>query len=207
MKELRFLRSMKHFIMRRPRILNFLHRFRLVEPQTQTIVPELSMLGKYAGGARLAAEIGTFQGISAVVIAKSIAADGHLFCIDPWLRNRDKDDPSFSICKRHIARSGIEQKVTLLRNFSHLVGDDLPGQLDFLFIDGDHSLSGITADWAIAKLKVRSGGLICLHDVYVPETEPWRRLDSTNYFESVIQKDPEFRVVDKIHSLGVLRRA
>ena len=83
MKEPRLLRSIKYFIFRRPRILNFLHRFHLVEPQTQTIVPELSMLAKYASGARLAAEIGTFQGVSAVSLPKAYPQMGICFALTP----------------------------------------------------------------------------------------------------------------------------
>lgn len=42
--------------------------------------------------------------------------------------------------------------------------------LDFLFIDGDHSYSGASADFAAYSLMVRPGGKIALHDI-VPGAE------------------------------------
>jgi len=39
------------------------------------------------------------------------------------------------------------------------------GELDFVFIDGDHSLAGVTADLAAWFPKVRPGGLVCGHDI------------------------------------------
>ena len=37
--------------------------------------------------------------------------------------------------------------------------------LDFLFIDGDHSLVGVTKDWENYSPLVREGGIIAFHDV------------------------------------------
>lgn len=41
-------------------------------------------------------------------------------------------------------------------------------QLDFLFIDGDHSYDGVAADFAMYSPLVRPGGLIAFHDI-VPD--------------------------------------
>lgn len=44
--------------------------------------------------------------------------------------------------------------------------DLLGGRLiDFLFIDGDHTLSGVSADYALYAPLVRPGGVIAFHDV------------------------------------------
>ena len=59
----------------RPRIVNWLHMLWLAQPKTQTIDLELAMLAKYAQNLRVAAEIGSFQGVSAAVIARAMAAD------------------------------------------------------------------------------------------------------------------------------------
>jgi cephalosporin hydroxylase len=55
--------------------------------------------------------------------------------------------------------------------------------VDFLFIDGDHSLAGVAADHAMYAPLVRSGGLIAFHDIrpsaLVPDAEAhvfWRGL-------------------------------
>lgn len=44
-----------------------------------------------------------------------------------------------------------------------LTADDLP-ECDAVFIDADHSREGVLNDYALAKAKVRPGGIIIFHD-------------------------------------------
>jgi len=37
--------------------------------------------------------------------------------------------------------------------------------LDFLFIDGDHTIEGVTQDWQMYNPLVRPGGLVVFHDI------------------------------------------
>ena len=46
-----------------------------------------------------------------------------------------------------------------------------------------------------------------MHDVRVPAFEPWRRLESVSFFETVIMRDAEFVIIDEIHSMAAMRRA
>ncbi len=69
-------------------------------------------------------------------------------------------------------------RITLLEGDSHAsdfqrrVRAALAGQaVDFLFIDGDHSETGVTADWEDYRGLVRPGGLIALHDI--AESQPF----------------------------------
>jgi predicted O-methyltransferase YrrM len=71
---------------------------------------------------------------------------------------------------RKFVRNG--KSLFLLRQNSHLpetlkvVRDILQGQeLDFLFIDGDHSYEGVREDFMMYSPLVRKGGLIAFHDV------------------------------------------
>ena len=82
----------------------------------------------------------------------------------------------------------------------------MPDQLDFAFIDGDHSWEGIKTDWRLVSEKIRSGGVVCLHDSFTPAGEDWRHLDSCRYFGKVIRKDARFCIIEMVHSLAVLRR-
>jgi predicted O-methyltransferase YrrM len=50
------------------------------------------------------------------------------------------------------------------------LGDE---QLDFLFIDGDHSYEGVRADFELYSGLVREGGIIALHDIN-PDQGPTR---------------------------------
>lgn len=52
-------------------------------------------------------------------------------------------------------------------------------EIDFLFIDGDHSYEGVKQDWEMYSPLVRIGGLIAFHDL---------RIDEINNFFSTIRK-------------------
>jgi predicted O-methyltransferase YrrM len=85
-----------------------------------------------------------------------------------------------------------QQSLHLIRGNSHTpetrdrVRDLLP-EIDFLFIDGDHTYDGVKADFDMYAPLVRPGGLIALHDV--AEHPPasgcdvarfWRELQETH---------------------------
>ena len=81
---------------------------------------------------RLAVEIGTFTGYSAIWIARGLPADGRLICMDI---NREWTD----IARRYWARAGLDGKITLklgaaLETLGEL-SDDTP--VDLAFIDAD----------------------------------------------------------------------
>lgn len=189
-----------------PRILNVLHGAHLVGATSETNEEELAALSRHCRNAKVALEIGSSQGVSAAVIARSIRADGRLFCVDPWPGGTEGRDPIFEIFKRHIKRTKTASKIRILRHFSAKVVDRLPAEFDFAFIDGDHTWTGIETDWAIVSRRMRDGGLVCLHDTAVPAEEPWRNIDSCRFYEAVIQSNPEFELLETVYSMRVLRK-
>lgn len=94
-------------------------------------------------------------------------------------------------------------KVTLLSGNSHdpdfkaRVARELNGtQVDFLFIDGDHTEPGVTADYLDYKEFVRPGGLIAFHDIVESQPLPinqvfhlWKRLKQVGQVEEFVN-DP-----------------
>ena len=191
----------------RPRIWNTLHYLKLVEPSSQTIETELLALGRYAANADLAAEIGSYQGVSAVYIARAISPKGRLWSVDPWPDQQKRPNPCYSIFMRHVERSGVSGKISVVRKKSDEASDDLPETFDFAFIDGNHSWDGVDTDWKLMSPRMKQGGYICLHDSVVPSGETWRAVhDSVRYFEEVIRSDSRFEYCETVHSLVVLRR-
>jgi predicted O-methyltransferase YrrM len=199
-------KSLEQLFIRRPRILNQLHRIHLVGPMSQTNDKELSALAAYALGKTRALEIGTHQGMSAVCIAKALAPGGILFCVDPWPEANFKVNPCWLICERHFRRSGVSSRIKVLRTVISHVRDQLPTNLDFVFIDGDHSRKGIETDWKIVAPQVARDGIVCLHDVVTPATERWRRLDAVLYYNDVISRDDSFETIETVHSMAILRK-
>lgn len=196
----------EHLFFRRPRILDLLHRLHVANPTTQTTAEERIALSRYAMNARRAVEIGTYQGVSAAQIASAMAPGGLLYCVDPWPEVDGKTNRCLSICTRHLRRSGVAERIRILRCCSHEAGEELPGGLDFAFIDGDHSRNGIDIDWGIISSRMNPGGVVCLHDSVVPPDQEWRHLESCEYFQEVIQSDPRFITLEIVHSVAVLRR-
>jgi hypothetical protein len=162
----------------RPRVLNTLHRLRLVETISQTNEAELSALANYARDTRLALEIGSFQGVSAAKIARNMPVEGILYCVDPWPNRDSHRNACLQIFERRTYRTGISHK---LRGYSRSPRERL----------------------AQTAGRVR---FHILHDVLMPPSEPWLRFGSTDYFETIIQNDLEFQTLDQVHSLAVLRR-
>jgi len=196
----------ERFVSRRPRILNVLHSLRIVRATSPTTREELAAIARYAAGAKVAVEIGSSTGVSAVIIARSLSLEGHLFCVDPWNVESGTRDPVFDIFRRRVRRAKMGTKIAIIRDFSSNASHQLPNELDFAFIDGDHSWKGIETDWTIVSGRIIDGGVVCLHDTAVPLQEPWRTLDSCRFYDAIISRDLRFELIDTIHSMQVLRR-
>lgn len=101
---------------------------------------------------------------------------------------------------------GSHCKVDLLSGDSHApqfkarVAKALNGvKVDFLFIDGDHTAEGVTADYLDYKEFVRPGGLIGFHDILENQPLPtnqvyqlWKRLKQVGQVEEFVN-DPNQR--------------
>ena len=64
---------------------------------------------------------------------------------------------------------GNSHAVATCRKVAHALKEE---KLDFLFIDGDHSLSGVELDYLMYRRFVRPGGHIAFHDI---NNTPWHR--------------------------------
>lgn len=197
---------LEHTFARRPGILNVLHSAYLVRATSQTTETELKTIENYARGSHVAFEIGSFQGVSAARIAAALTQDGVLYCVDPWPAPEGKANFCYSIFRRHLRRTGMAEKIRTVRTFSRGAGCSIPDHCEFAFVDGDHSWEGIATDWSLVRRKLRIGGIVCLHDSLVPPEEPWRQLESVRFYEKVVSNDADFRTIDSIHSLAVLKR-
>lgn len=95
------------------------------------------------------------------------------------------------------------EKIHLLRENSHLertlntVQNILSGHnLDFLFIDGDHTYTGVKADFEMYSPLVRQGGLIALHDICV---EPDPTCKVRDYWNEIKDRFNSMEIVNDPH--------
>jgi len=108
-------------------------------------------------GARNVVEIGSADGGSSVVLGVKVRErDGHLYCIEMKTKQRMVDN-----MKAH----GLEGFYTLIAKASPWVPpEDLPKQVDLLFIDGRHDIRWALVDYHYFEPLVRPGGIIIFHD-------------------------------------------
>ena len=202
--------GLNHFInnMQGKAFLHFLkYLIRLEKACTQTTQEEMELIKKYAAQKKYVVEIGVYEAVNTVSIAKAISRHAVFFAIDPFFKSK------FGFCyykwitQLNLLRNRVSNKVRLLEVFSYEAAKNIDSKIDFIFVDGDHSYEGIQKDWNLYSTKVVLGGYILLHDTSVPAFDLSRAyLGSVTFFKEIISKDSRFILLDTVDSLNVLQR-
>lgn len=121
-------------------------------------------------------EIGSFMGLSTIVLATGLVETGNLaariHCVDTWEgspEHRDLDlvrrGRLYDLFLANVQDAGIADLVRPVRLPSvEAAGRFAPGSVDLLFVDGDHSEAGAYADLRAWWPAVRPGGTVIGHD-------------------------------------------
>jgi Methyltransferase domain len=127
-----------------------------------------------------AAEIGVWKGDFAKVILSNFSNLTKYYMIDPWAHLPDWNKP-FNVDNRTFEDVYVEallktdfasSRRKVLRSRTSAAIDEIPDHsLDFAYIDGDHTLRGITIDLIEVLPKVKDGGLIGGDDFV---NKPWQ---------------------------------
>jgi predicted O-methyltransferase YrrM len=136
-------------------------------------------------------------------MAHALPADATLYCVDPYPGG---GEPLQQIALRQIARAGASSKVRMVRADSAGAVASLPTQVDFFFVDGDHSYEGLAADWKIVRKLLKPGGIAAFHDVITVHGSGAYSHGSVKFFDEIIANDPGFKRLEAIHSLAVMQR-
>jgi hypothetical protein len=119
-------------------------------------------------GYKTGAEIGVRKAKFSTHICRCIP-EVHLYCIDPWVPyarrrySKQRQDEYWRISVKALE----PYNTTILRMTSMDALDKFKDdQLDFVFIDGDHQFDAVMLDLIHWSRKIRSGGMIALHDYY-----------------------------------------
>jgi predicted O-methyltransferase YrrM len=121
-------------------------------------------------------EIGSFRGRSMIVLASAAEPGVELVAIDPHAGN-DRGPHEFEGFEEHAAedhdvflanldKAGVLDRVRHVRKFSNEALDDVPGEIDVLYIDGAHRLKPALDDIRRWSAKVRPGGDLLIHDSF-----------------------------------------
>jgi predicted O-methyltransferase YrrM len=119
-------------------------------------------------------EIGSFKGRSTIALAKGsevrggggkvIAIDPH--CApsrtDPALRELRSSEPEL---RTNLARAGVAHMVDVRVQYSEDAAREWNLPIRLLWLDGDHTLTGVGADYDYWTPHLTEGGIIAMHDV------------------------------------------
>jgi Methyltransferase domain len=144
---------------------------------------------------RTLAEVGVWRGEFTEAVFSQCPEVERYYLIDPWRHLEDWNKPANAAdltFSEHYAQV-IERtepwaaKRTVLRGRTVEVSDRIPdGSLDFAYVDGDHSLRGISIDLVRMWPKVRDGGLIGGDDFAPSVWQHRARFEPTVVFPFVV---------------------
>lgn len=164
---------------------------------------------------RLIVEIGCFIGFSTLHFAQALKDNGcgEIFGIDLFEPHPDFNlSNPLEIAEYYRRKSGLENNITFKAGDSVEIRQEIfPGrdtQIDLLFIDGDHSIKGVFADFNAYYDLVKVGGYMLLHDIY-PERCGWpgprKLLDRLNRHAPKYLEIIEISTVDG-YGIALLRK-
>lgn len=125
------------------------------------------MAKQYASGGVIV-EIGSFLGKSSNFLAGSLSESGHLYCVDTWQNDAMPGGRQDNYSQFELNMKKWEGRYTPLRGNSSDVVKNWSKQVDFLWIDGDHSYEGCLSDIKNWFPYLKNNGWICLHDYANP---------------------------------------
>lgn len=153
-------------------------------------------------------EIGSWKGKSTLCLAQGLHS-GKVYAIDPFDASGELEShvlyaskmdarPLLQHFQDNMQRNGVGDKVVTCPGFSK----DYAGKwesIDFLFIDGDHSIEGADYDFQTFSPKLKVGGYIAFHDYNATRKD----LGPTWVIQNRITGNPLFREIGVFDSLWV----
>lgn len=145
----------------------------LIPPRTMHSAEDASVLLDAARGARRVVEIGVYEGSSAVLLCEALGSDAELHLVDPFGRHPDALPSGWGATewatRRAVARACRRRGADAPTVHWHacLSAELAPrwqGEVDMVFIDGDHSEAGCELDWSQWHRFVSPGGRVVFHD-------------------------------------------
>lgn len=120
-------------------------------------------------------EIGVHKGYSCEVWRKAFP-DADIWGIEK--------DPMFLDFKDFNLIEGDSQSREMLGKIAQI------GPIDVLFIDGDHTNKGVTADYINYSQFVKPGGIVVFHDTRRTSQEWWGKVDVWKIFQDLQKEYP-----------------
>ena len=174
----------------------------LAGPSTQVTADELAVILEHARAAQEIVEIGTFEGSTAAAMAS--VTSGVVHTIDIFPRGR------LGVCygewiAHHTKRRRALENLHIIKGSAHEVALTFDRAVDLVFVDADHSYDAAKQDWDDWTPKLRSGGVIALHDSRIAPSSR-THLGSMQFYEEA-RRYPGFEELPGAGSLAVFRKS
>ncbi len=123
------------------------------------------------------AEVGVFEGINSESLLKHLNIK-KLYLIDPYFYEDISDGSDMhlveyklkeaeEVAKEKVAKIKGDTEVIFLKMSSDLAVDMIPDDMDFIYIDGNHSYDFVSKDIKNYWKKVKKGGLLAGHNIEI----------------------------------------
>lgn len=158
-------------------------------------------------------EIGSWQGKSTFCLAKGLSS-GKVHAIDPFNASGGDDTESEKLYTEkkggndllaqfssNMEKLGVLEKIIIKKGYSDQFHGDFD-KIDLLFIDGDHSINGCSADFEYYAHKVVPGGFLAFHDYYEDHNE----LGPTHVIKNKVLPSGEYKFYRQYHSLWIAQK-
>lgn len=170
---------------------------------------EFKKLGAIRGGKLVGVEIGVNQGKNAFSILTHVSI-AKLYLIDAYenytenIQLKRSQDWGFKtmIDLHHSAAetlSDYKDKIVWIKRYSHDAVSGVPTNLDFVYIDGNHSSINVAQDIEDYYSKLRSGGILAGHDYNLDSVRlPVNDFGSANEYKIYCSDPYPFKVMNSI---------
>jgi MMP 1-O-methyltransferase len=155
-------------------------------------------------------EIGSWKGKSTYCLARGLKA-GRVIAIDPFDASGETGSREIYAANRggDLRSQFVERMKSLkvdsvVETWQGMSSDfaDRPLSIDFLFIDGDHSVEGCREDYENYSPKINHGGFLAFHD-YQPDRKDF---GPTWVIENLVNPSGQFEFVEHSGSIWLGRR-
>jgi predicted O-methyltransferase YrrM len=150
----------------------------LIPPRTMHSSEDARVLLGAARDAKRVVEIGVYEGSSALALCRTLGPDAELHLVDPFGAHPDALPSGWGatewatrrvVARTLRARGPDAPRVHWHVALSHELAARWEGEVDVVFIDGDHSEEGCERDWSEWHPFVPRGGRVVFHDARAEE--------------------------------------
>lgn len=176
-----------------PAVSTAIRRAEEMGRSSMQVSPDQALLIRFllrTAGARRVLEIGTFLGLSAVVMADAVGPDGRVVCLD---RSAEWADHARTLWKD----AGVANRIDLVLGDAHETIGNVTDSFDAVFIDADKS--GYLDYLEQATPRLRSGGLLMVDNTLwsgrvVDSSNEETDTEAIRLFNSTLARDDRYEV-------------